>query len=52
MANEVYVPDANVFIEYIYSRLLQKNARQLVEDAILDKIQLIRHYIDFIPLGA
>ncbi len=41
MANEVYVPDANVFFEYIYSRSLQKNARQLVEDAILDKIQLI-----------
>ncbi|MCI5223945.1 MAG: PIN domain-containing protein [Candidatus Electrothrix sp. AR4] len=41
MANEVYVPDANVFFEYIYSRSLQKNAQQLVEDAILDKIQLI-----------
>ncbi|MCI5124588.1 MAG: PIN domain-containing protein [Candidatus Electrothrix sp. AR5] len=41
MENEVYVPDANVFFEYIYSRSLQKNARQLVEDAILDKIQLI-----------
>jgi predicted nucleic acid-binding protein len=41
MANEVYVPDANVFFEYIYIRSLQKNARQLVEDAILDKIQLI-----------
>ena len=41
MAGEVYVPDANVFLEYIYERPLQQTARKLVEDAILDKIQLI-----------
>uniref|UniRef100_UPI0040561454 type II toxin-antitoxin system VapC family toxin n=1 Tax=Candidatus Electrothrix sp. TaxID=2170559 RepID=UPI0040561454 len=41
MAGEIYVPDANVFLEYIYERPLQQTARKLVEDAILDKIQLI-----------
>jgi predicted nucleic acid-binding protein len=41
MANNRYVLDANVFLEYIYCRSLQDNAKQILKDAILEKIQII-----------
>ena len=41
MANNRYVPDANVFLEYIYGRPLQNNAKQILKDAILEQIQII-----------
>lgn len=41
MAGDLYVPDANVFLEYIYDRPLKNHSQQIVHDAILDKIQLI-----------
>jgi len=41
MANNQYVLDANVFLEYIYCRRLEKNAKTIIEDAILDKIQIL-----------
>lgn len=41
MANNRYVLDANVFLEYIYCRALQDKAKQILRDAILEKIQII-----------
>jgi len=41
MANNQYVLDANVFLEYIYCRPLQDNAKQILKDAILEQIQII-----------
>ena len=41
MAADLYVPDANVFLEYIYHRSLQDHARQIIHDAVLDRIQLV-----------
>jgi hypothetical protein len=41
MANNQYVLDANVFLEYIYCRSLQDNAKQILKDAILEQIQII-----------
>ncbi|HEB69188.1 MAG TPA: PIN domain-containing protein [Desulfobulbus sp.] len=41
MANEIYVLDANVFLEYIYNRPLQDKAKNIVKDAILERIDII-----------
>ena len=41
MANNQYVLDANVFLEYIYCRSLHDNAKQILKDAILEQIQII-----------
>ena len=41
MANNRYVLDANVFLEYIYARPLQNKAKQLLQDAILEQIQIL-----------
>lgn len=41
MAGDFYVPDANVFLEYIYDRPLKNHAQQIIHDAVLDKIRLI-----------
>lgn len=41
MANNQYVLDANIFLEYIFCRSLQDNAKRILEDAILEKIQII-----------
>ncbi|MCF6290720.1 MAG: PIN domain-containing protein [Desulfobacterales bacterium] len=41
MANNQYVLDANVFLEYIYCRSLQNTAKQIIKDAILEQIQII-----------
>ena len=41
MENNRYVLDANVFLEYIYGRYLQDYAKQILKDAILEKIQII-----------
>ncbi|HEB86919.1 MAG TPA: PIN domain-containing protein [Gammaproteobacteria bacterium] len=41
MENSRYVLDANVFLEYIYCRPLQDNAKQILKDAILEQIQII-----------
>ena len=41
MINRCYVLDANVFLEYIYNRSLQEKARQIIQDAILEKIQVM-----------
>lgn len=41
MANNRYVLDANVFLEYIYCRSLQDNAKQILKDAILEQIQIM-----------
>ncbi len=41
MANDLYVPDANVFLEYIYDRPLRNRSKQILQDAILNKIQII-----------
>jgi predicted nucleic acid-binding protein len=41
MANDLYVPDANVFLEYIYDRPLRNCSKQILQDAILSKIQII-----------
>ncbi|NOX80413.1 MAG: type II toxin-antitoxin system VapC family toxin [Deltaproteobacteria bacterium] len=41
MANNRYVLDANIFLEYIYCRSLQNNAKQILKDAILEQIQII-----------
>lgn len=35
------MPDANVFLEYIYNRPLKGISQQIIQDAVLDKIQLI-----------
>lgn len=41
MANNQYVLDANIFLEYIYNRLLSEPARQIIKDAILEEIQIV-----------
>ncbi len=41
MGNNRYVLDANIFLEYIYGRSLQAIARQIIQDGILEKIQII-----------
>jgi predicted nucleic acid-binding protein len=41
MANNLYVPDANVFLEYIYDRPLKNRSKQILQDAILNKIQIV-----------
>ena len=41
MANNLYVPDANVFLEYIYDRPLRNRSKQILQDAILNKIQIL-----------
>ncbi len=41
MADKRYVADANIFLEYIYCRQLQDNAKRIIEDAILDRIRII-----------
>jgi len=41
MANSSYVLDANVFLEYIYGRPLQGQAKQIFEDAVLEHIQIM-----------
>ncbi len=41
MANDLYVPDANVFLEYIYDRPLRNRSKQILQDAILNKIKII-----------
>ena len=41
MANDLYVPDANVFLEYIYDRPLRNRSKQILQDAILNKIQVL-----------
>jgi predicted nucleic acid-binding protein len=39
--NNIIVPDANVFLEMIYRRSLQRTARQLISHAIASEIQLV-----------
>jgi predicted nucleic acid-binding protein len=39
--NNIFVPDANVFLEMIYGRSLQMTARQVISHAIASKIQLV-----------
>ena len=41
MVNNRFVLDANVFLEYIYARPLQNKSKQLLQDAILEKIQIL-----------
>lgn len=41
MTNRSYVLDANVFLEYIYNRSLQDKAKEILQDAILEKIQIM-----------
>ena len=41
MADNRYVLDANVFLEYIVGRSLQDKARQILLDAILGRIQIL-----------
>ena len=41
MENKTYVLDANVFLEYIYSRPLQDKAKSIIGDAILERIEII-----------
>ncbi|MCF6186413.1 MAG: type II toxin-antitoxin system VapC family toxin [Desulfobulbaceae bacterium] len=41
MANNQYVLDANVFLEYMYCRSLQDNSKQIFKDAILERIQIL-----------
>lgn len=41
MADKRYVLDANVFLEYIYNRSLQGKAKQIVQDAILERIKVM-----------
>ena len=36
--SDIWIPDANIFLEYIYDR---KHAKRLITDAIQDKVQLI-----------
>ena len=40
MAADLYVPDANVFLEYIYARPLHDISKTIMRDAVLEKIQL------------
>ena len=39
--NNIVVPDANVFLEMIYGRPLQRTVRQLISHAIGSEIQLV-----------
>ncbi len=39
--NNIFVPDANVFLEMIYGRSLQMTARQVISHAIASEIQLV-----------
>ena len=41
MGNDCFVLDTNVFLEYIYDRVLKENSKQILQDAILRKIQLL-----------
>ncbi len=41
MVNNQYVLDANVFLEYIYCRSLQDTSKQIIKDAILERIQIL-----------
>ena len=41
MANRLYVLDANVFLEYIFDRSLQKISKQILRDAILGEIEIV-----------
>ncbi|RKX90574.1 MAG: hypothetical protein DRZ90_16230 [Spirochaetes bacterium] len=41
MENKLYVIDANVFLEYIFSRPLLDKARQIIEDAIFKEIEIL-----------
>ncbi len=41
MKNKLYVIDANVFLEYIFSRTLQDKAKQIIKDAILKEIEIL-----------
>ncbi len=41
MENDLYVPDANVILEYIYGRKHSVAAKQILTDAIGDKIRLV-----------
>lgn len=41
MTSKRYVLDANVFLEYICNRSLQNKAKQIIQDAILEKIQVM-----------
>jgi len=41
MVSNRYVLDANVFLEYIYARSLNKKAKQILQDAILEQIQIL-----------
>ena len=36
--SDIWIPDANIFLEYIYDR---KHSKRLITDAIQDKVQLI-----------
>ncbi len=40
MAADLYVPDANVFLEHIYARPLQEISKKIIRDAVLERIQL------------
>ena len=41
MVSNRYVLDANVFLEYIYAKSLNKKAKQILQDAILEQIQIL-----------
>lgn len=41
MENKQYVLDANIFLEYIFGRPLSTHSKQLIKDAILNKIKII-----------
>lgn len=41
MANNRYVLDANVFLEYVYNRPLKDHSIQLLQDAILNHIEIL-----------
>ena len=41
MANNLYVLDANVFLEYICDRPLKDRSNKILQDAILHKIQIL-----------
>ncbi|MCK5201138.1 MAG: type II toxin-antitoxin system VapC family toxin [Spirochaetales bacterium] len=41
MENNLYVLDANVFLEYIFGRPLKNFSQQLIKNAILNRIKII-----------
>jgi len=41
MENDIYIPDANIILEYVFDRKHSSKARQILADAINEKIQLI-----------